>query len=226
MRRCHHADVGVAAGMAADRIERPVFQDAQQLHLEARAHLADLVEEDRSPVGELEAPGAGGNGAGEGPANVTEQLALQQLLRDRATVHRNEAAARAARQVVERARDQLLARAAVAGHEDGRTRGPDATQQVEDSPHARVVPDQSHEPRLGGRGLLVQAAVLGNHDRPLGVAGFRRKPRDRSRRRCSSFCARKKPWGRVARPSGKSVLIRALKPLMRRVRHIAAPVQK
>ena len=49
-----HADVGLDGAVRTDRPDLALLQDAQQLHLERRAHLADLVEEDRAAVGELE----------------------------------------------------------------------------------------------------------------------------------------------------------------------------
>ena len=67
------------------------------------------------PCGELEAPLAVADGAGEGAAHVAEQLGLEQLLGDRAAVHRHEQAApRAGCCSGARAR-QLLAGAALAG---------------------------------------------------------------------------------------------------------------
>ncbi len=42
--------------VAADALELAFLQDAQQLGLDGRRHLADLVEEERAAVGELEAP--------------------------------------------------------------------------------------------------------------------------------------------------------------------------
>ena len=40
--------------VATDAIELLVLQHLQELRLEARVHLADLVEEDRAVVGQLE----------------------------------------------------------------------------------------------------------------------------------------------------------------------------
>ena len=53
------AHVDLLRGDAADRLEAAVLEDAQELHLELRAHLPDLVEEDRAAVGELEAADRG-----------------------------------------------------------------------------------------------------------------------------------------------------------------------
>ena len=63
---------------AADPLELPLLQDAQQLDLRLERQLADLVEEQRPAVRQLEPPLAPLHGAGEGALLVTEQLALDQ----------------------------------------------------------------------------------------------------------------------------------------------------
>ena len=50
------ADVGLQLLEPADAPEPPLLQHAQQLDLHHRAHLADLVEEDRALLGHLEQP--------------------------------------------------------------------------------------------------------------------------------------------------------------------------
>ena len=75
---------------AADPEERAGLQRAQQLHLAVGLHLADLVEEERAAVGQLDEPGLGGDRAGEGALLVTEQLGLEHLARQRAAVDRHE----------------------------------------------------------------------------------------------------------------------------------------
>ncbi len=69
---------------------RPVLQHVQQLRLQRRRHLADLVEEQRAAMGLDEQPRALAGGARERSARVTEQLALQQGLGQRRAVHRYE----------------------------------------------------------------------------------------------------------------------------------------
>ena len=49
------ADVDVDRLVAADALELALLQEAQQLHLDGRRDLADLVEEQRAAVGLLEA---------------------------------------------------------------------------------------------------------------------------------------------------------------------------
>ena len=71
-------DVDLARRRAADPVELALLQDAQQLGLGLGGELADLVEEDRAAVGQLEPAGAAGDRAGEGPLLVAEQLALDE----------------------------------------------------------------------------------------------------------------------------------------------------
>jgi hypothetical protein len=50
------AHVDLHGLVAADALELALLQHAQQLHLDGRGDLADLVEEERAAVGLLEAP--------------------------------------------------------------------------------------------------------------------------------------------------------------------------
>ena len=72
----------------AHRHDLAVFEHAKQLGLERRRHVADLVEEERAAVGQLEPSLAVGRGAGERAAHVAEQHRFGQLGRYRDAVHR------------------------------------------------------------------------------------------------------------------------------------------
>jgi hypothetical protein len=61
-------------------------------------------------------------GAGEGAARVAEELGREQVALERAAIDGDERSRRARRPFVQRARDQLLARAALADDEHGRVR--------------------------------------------------------------------------------------------------------
>ena len=63
---------------AADALDLALLEDAEQLGLRLQGQLADLVEEERAPVGQLEAADPPGDGAGEGALLVAEQLALDE----------------------------------------------------------------------------------------------------------------------------------------------------
>src|SRR5205814_839634 len=88
--RGDYARVGTARIVAADRLVLPFLQDAQELHLQGGRDIADLVEKNGAAVRLLEETGLVGYGAGERAFHVAEQLRLQQVLRKRAAVHRDE----------------------------------------------------------------------------------------------------------------------------------------
>src|SRR6266702_122280 len=96
-------------GPAADAGELTVLEHVEELALERRVQISDLVEEDRAVVGRLELAELELVGAGEGPALVTEQLALQELARDRGTVDLDEGTGPAHAELVDGPRDQILA---------------------------------------------------------------------------------------------------------------------
>src|SRR6185295_9818119 len=96
-------------------------KEAQELHLDLRAHVADLVEEDRSARGELDATGFVLHRARERRARVAEELALEEGVGDGAAVDRLEwSASRAA--FVDGARGDFFSDAALAAKEHGRRR--------------------------------------------------------------------------------------------------------
>ena len=76
--------------VASDLRELPILQDVQQLGLQRRRHLADLVEQDRAVARELELADARRLRAGEAAAFVPEQLALEEVSRQRRAVHLHE----------------------------------------------------------------------------------------------------------------------------------------
>ena len=66
---------------AADAFDLVLLEDAEQLGLGLQGQLADLVQEERAAVGQLEAADAPGDGAGERPLLVAEELALDEAPR-------------------------------------------------------------------------------------------------------------------------------------------------
>src|SRR5688500_8503810 len=81
-----HAHVGVLALAAADPAERSLLERAQELGLEIRFELADLVEEEGAAGGGLEGAAARLIRTGERTALVPEELALHELGWDGAAV--------------------------------------------------------------------------------------------------------------------------------------------
>ena len=122
VRRGDDAHVDAQAARAADALELALLQHAQQLRLRLERQLADLVEEQRAAVGELEAAAALLDRAGEGALLVAEELALEQLARQRGAVELDERALAARALLVDRARDELLAGAGLALDQHGAVR--------------------------------------------------------------------------------------------------------
>ena len=103
--------------VAAELGELRVLEDVQQLGLQRRLHLADLVEEDRAGVRLLELADPRRRGAGERALLVAEQLALEELRGQRRAVDLDERPVLARRPLVDGAGHQLLADAALAADE-------------------------------------------------------------------------------------------------------------
>src|SRR5262249_33368231 len=117
--RRHDPYVRAARGRLADAHELAVLQDAQDLPLQVVGDLADLVEKERTAVGGLDASGAVVRGAGEGAADVPEELALEELARDRGAPHRDEWALGAPAPLGRAMRAAFLSGTRLAEHEDG-----------------------------------------------------------------------------------------------------------
>ena len=164
---------------AADRHELARLQHAQQAGLGLERHVADLVEEQRAALGLLEAADLARVRAGERAALVAEQLALDQLARDRRHVDGDERAAAALAVVVHRARDELLAGAGFAVD------------------HDRQV--GAHQPRDDAVDLLHRRRAADDRQLLLEAAGRRRARRGAVRGRAS---ARLTSVTRVPRSNG------------------------
>src|SRR5208337_3391349 len=65
---------------AADPLEGPLLQKTQQLGLNDRSQIADLVEQNGSALGRFEAAGFVLDRAGKRTAHVPEEFAFQQML--------------------------------------------------------------------------------------------------------------------------------------------------
>ncbi len=111
--------VGLPRLVGAEPHDLARLQDAQQLRLHVQRHVADLVEEQRAPVGVLEDALAVALGAGERTAHVAEELVLEQRLALPGGVERHVALLGPLGVLVDRRGDQLLARARFARDQDG-----------------------------------------------------------------------------------------------------------
>ncbi len=76
----HEPEVHVDAGAAAQPLHLALLEDAQQLRLRHERQVADLVEEQRAAVGQLDPPEPPLVRAGEGSLLVAEDLGLEQRI--------------------------------------------------------------------------------------------------------------------------------------------------
>ncbi len=108
VRRGDHAHVERLRGVRSQLRDALLLQHAQQAHLHVHRHLADLVEEQRAAVRELELPHRARLARpGERPALVAEQLGGQQVARQGAAVDGHELAVRPLRRCSARATTSL-----------------------------------------------------------------------------------------------------------------------
>ena len=140
MGRGDDAHVAADGAVAADPLETSLLQHPQQLHLHLQRHVADLVQEQRAALGELEAAEPRRQRARECAFFVAEQLALEQVRGDGAAVHRHERMRGAARQLVNVARDHFLAGAGLAQDQHIGVKRRDLFDQAVDGAHGLDAP--------------------------------------------------------------------------------------
>ena len=112
-RRRDHPHVDGDFTQTAHRAHLALLEHAQGARLGLGRHVAHLVEEECAFVGVTKQAGPRPLGPRVGAVHVPEQLGFDQGFGDRPAIHGNEAAS-ATRALVDRARDQLLARAGLA----------------------------------------------------------------------------------------------------------------
>jgi len=74
----------------AEAADLPFLEKTEKLRLQWKGELPDLVEEERSVAGLLDQAGPVGSRLGEGSPAMTEELALEKRLRNRAAVDGDE----------------------------------------------------------------------------------------------------------------------------------------
>ena len=153
-----------------DPLELLLLERAENLGLERERQIADLVEEERAAMGELEAAGLALCGAGERPLLVSEQLALEQRLRNRRAIDGDERSVIARAERVQRSGEQLLACSALAFEQDRGIRRGRAMELLRDLTELAVLADDPRRTAPLGQ-FLFENDVLGEHpalrDRPL-----------------------------------------------------------
>ena len=107
----------------SDPFDHALLQKAQQLDLQSERQIADFVEEERPAVGRLDLADGLFRRARERALFVPEELAFEQRFGNRRAVDRDEPVALPRREIVQRAREQLLAGAGLAKNQkSGRCR--------------------------------------------------------------------------------------------------------
>ncbi len=111
------------------------MDEAQQLGLQARRQIADLVEEERAPFGNLDAAGLIAQRVREGALGVAEELAREELLSEGGAVHGDEGSIAPGALQMHGAREHALARAALAPEQHRHVRLRRAPHDFDDRAH-------------------------------------------------------------------------------------------
>src|SRR5262245_3091418 len=131
----------------AQPLELPVLHHAEELRLEHRRKLSDVVEIEGALARELELPGLGRRGSSEGPALEAEELALHERGWNAREVERKDWERRPRAPEMDRVSGQVFSRSALTAQKDaGRSFG-EALQELHDRGHLGVPGD---EDRLRG----------------------------------------------------------------------------
>ena len=117
--RCNDSNVNFDDGFAADPRELPILQNMEDLGLEGRVEIADLVEKNRAMIGRFELANLQLVRAGEGPALVPEQLALEKLPGHGGAVYLHERPTLTGRSVVDGPGRHVLPGPGLAANQDG-----------------------------------------------------------------------------------------------------------
>ena len=110
-----HPHVYLHRGMAAHRQHLFFLQKTQQLHLQPRGNLGNLVQENRAAVGHFNQAFFIGIGPGKGAFFIAVEFAFDQLFRDGGAVDGNEGTLVADAIVVDRPGEEFLSGAGLAG---------------------------------------------------------------------------------------------------------------
>jgi hypothetical protein len=152
--------------LAAQPRELAVLEHLQELGLQTRMHLADLVQEDGALIGILELAELPLLGSRERALFEAEELALQELRGQGGAIHLDEGTLAAGRELVQGAGHELLAGAALASDQDGDVRVRHLLDDLAHLAHLGSVPSQDHHlglvagPTAQLRDLLLERALL------------------------------------------------------------------
>ena len=157
------ADIHPEAAGPSHPLDLVLLQDPEKLRLDARADLADLVEEARPAVRRLEQPTLVDDRSREGASHVSEELGFQYPLGQGAAIDGHERSLGSRARGMDGPRDQLLPCAGLALDEHGAPSPGHARDRVEHLSHRRGGAHDLLEAtriRSGGRAVEIVARAL------------------------------------------------------------------
>ena len=152
--RRDQAEVDVNRLIATQALEPAFLKHTQQLGLCHQRHVADLVKEQGTAVGQLKAARLAVMRAGKGALFVAEDFRLEQAVGQGRAVHGLEVLGSAPRQFVNHARDHFLARAGRAQDQDRDVGLGGGADPLEDRQHLLVAADHFAEALHRRRGFF------------------------------------------------------------------------
>src|SRR5262245_54878455 len=123
---CDQSYIDTMGLRAAEALKFLLLEHAQQFRLQRERNIADFVEEQRAAVRHLESADLLRDRTRECTFLMAEQLAFEQIERNRGAVHFHERTSAARAERVDRARDELFARTSLSVNQYGRLGGRDA----------------------------------------------------------------------------------------------------
>ena len=109
VRRGEDADIDRSRSGSTDAADLTVLEDAEELDLSSRWQRTDFVEKQRAAIGDLEEAWLCGMRVGEGTTLVSKELRLDEVLRERRTVHGDERSVVSRAALMNGSREELLA---------------------------------------------------------------------------------------------------------------------
>ena len=121
-----------------DPFKLTFLQETQELDLEGRAHLSDLIQKDRSLVGKLEPAYLGTYRMGKCTLFMAKELAFQEFHRYGGTVHGDERPVLASTFIMQCMGYKLFPCTGFAGNQDRTVRYGNFFHQLKDLPHCHA----------------------------------------------------------------------------------------
>ena len=159
MRRRQNAHVDRDAPSSSQLLDFALLQHAQQLRLQRQRNVADFVEKDRPAFRHLEFSRTRFDPGGDAALDA-EEFRLQQRLRQRGAIDRDERSVFARRVAVNETRHHLFASSRLAANQHAGLRIGDARDEIDDALHLRRVADHQSIGVLPQHSLLQRAVLV------------------------------------------------------------------